>query len=262
MTGLPLTSAVCFAMFVLAAITVTGSDAPEGSSESGSAEPGKQVARETTVMTEKGEVTVRYWLYMPKETKSDVAQPLVLFLHGAGERGTDMELVKKWGPPLQAEEGKELPFVVISPQCPEGENWNIEAMGKLVDHVATELPINKQRIYATGLSMGGYGTWMLLAARPELFAAGVPICGGGDPKSADTLARIPIWAFHGDQDTAVPLIRSQEMVDAIEKAGGTRVKLTIYPGVGHNSWSPTYDNPEVYQWLLSQQRSEHDRGDN
>jgi predicted peptidase len=123
-----------------------------------------------------------------------------------------------------------------------------------VDQLAEQLPVDRHRLYVTGLSMGGYGTWGLLAARPELFAAGVPICGGGETEQAAVLTEIPIWAFHGDQDAAVPLQRSQEMADAIQQAGGKQIRLTVYPGVGHNSWSPTYDNPEVYQWLLAQRR--------
>jgi predicted peptidase len=181
---------------------------------------------------------------------------LVLFLHGAGERGSDLELVKKWGPPRQVAEGKELPFLLISPQCPENEPWNVGALEKLVESVAAEFPVDSGRIYVTGLSMGGYGTWHLLARRPDLFAAGVPICGGGNPADAESLKEIPIWAFHGDQDAAVPLSKSQEMVTAIQKAGGKQVQLTVYPGVGHNSWSPTYDNPDVYQWLLGQKRAD------
>jgi predicted peptidase len=236
---------------VLAGAMLQGADSPD---ENG-AVPGQQVARQSSIETEAGEVTVRYWLYAPKTASPDSSkQPLVLFLHGAGERGTDMELVKKWGPPQQVEGGKQLPFLLISPQCPEDERWDVEVLAKFVESLSEKLPVDRQRIYVTGLSMGGYGTWMLLAARPEMFAAGVPICGGGDAESADRLTSIPIWAFHGDEDTAVPLQRSQEMVEAIERAGGKRAKLTVYPGVGHNSWSPTYDNPEVYQWLLDQQR--------
>ncbi len=217
--------------------------------------PGEQVARETTVKTEGGEVTIRYWLYLPAEYRSTDKYPFVLFLHGAGERGTDMELVKVWGPPRLVKEGKDFPFILVSPQCPLGEWWNIEALDQLVQKLRSELPIDTRRCYVTGLSMGGFGTWRLLARNPDLFAAAVPICGGGDEKDAAKLVDIPIWAFHGDQDTAVPLEASQKMVNAIKEAGGTKVKLTVYEGVGHNSWSPTYNNPEVYEWLLGHVKS-------
>ena len=127
-------------------------------------------------------------------------------------------------------------------------------MAALVDDLAGRLSIDKTRIYVTGLSMGGYGSWDLMARYPRIFAAGVPICGGGDPETAEVLKEIPIWVFHGDKDTAVPLAHSQQMVEAIKKAGGDKAKLTIYPGVGHNSWSATYANQEVYDWLLSHRR--------
>lgn len=220
------------------------------------AEPGKQVACQTNVRNTRGdEVSVRYWLYLPADYNTDTKFPLVLFLHGAGERGDDLEAVKKWGPPQLVANGKGFPFVLVSPQCPAGQWWDVDAMAHLVDELAKKYSIDRQRMYVTGLSMGGYGTWAILAKYPKLFAAAVPICGGGDPKMAESMRHVPIWAFHGEKDNVVPVRRSQEMVEAITKAGGN-ARLTIYPGVGHNSWSATYDNPEVYQWLLSHRRSE------
>ena len=220
---------------------------------------GKQVACELQVKTGSGEevqeATLRYWLYLPADYDGKDAFPLVVFLHGAGERGDDLELVKKWGPPKLVSDGKEFPFVLVSPQCPRGGRWDVDQIARLTDHIAGTFKIEKRRMYITGLSMGGYGTWGLLAKHPKLFAAAAPICGGGDPESAAHMVHVPIWAFHGDKDTTVPLQRSQDMVDAVNKAGG-KAKLTVYPGVGHNSWSETYDNPEVYKWLLSHQREE------
>jgi predicted peptidase len=129
--------------------------------------------------------------------------------------------------------------------------WKPEPLIQLVDHVSRNMNIDETRVYVTGLSMGGYGTWRLVARYPERFAAAVPICGGGEPKAmANTLRRVPIWAFHGARDDVVPLCKSQEMVHAVRRAGGD-VRLTVYPNVEHNSWDPTYDNPEVYEWLLS-----------
>ncbi len=145
--------------------------------------------------------------------------------------------------------------MLVSPQCPRGVRWDVDLIAQLTDHVAGTLKIDKRRMYITGLSMGGYATWDLLAKHPKLFAAAVPICGGGDPAKAAHMKIVPIWAFHGDQDKTVPLSASQQMVDAVKAAGGD-VKLTVYPGVDHNSWSPTYANPEVYAWLLSHQRPE------
>lgn len=203
---------------------------------------------------EKTETAVHYWLFLPQQYDGKEKLPLMLFLHGAGERGDDLEVVKKWGPAKIVASRKDFPFVVASPQCPSGKRWNAAAMAALVDDLAGRLSIDKTRIYVTGLSMGGYGSWDLMARYPKIFAAGVPICGGGDPETAEVLKEIPIWVFHGDKDTAVPLARSQQMVEAIKKVGGDKVKLTIYPGVGHNSWSATYANQEVYDWLLSHRR--------
>jgi predicted peptidase len=221
------------------------------------AQPGKQVAQQYSYQTaNNSQVTIRFWLYLPEDYKESQKFPLVLFLHGAGERGEDLEAVKKWGPPKLVAEGKHFPFILVSPQCPARQWWDVDALAKLIDHLSKSYQVDTQRIYVTGLSMGGFGTWAILAKYPQLFAAAVPICGGGDPKTAETIKDIPIWAFHGDQDNVVPLRRTQEMIEAIEKAGG-KPRLTVYPGVGHNSWSPTYANEEVYQWMLAQGRPDN-----
>ena len=215
---------------------------------------GKQTAHEFTFKTGSGddakEVTVRYWLFLPQNYQDDRPVPLMLFLHGAGERGEDLTLVKKWGPPKLVEKDTKFPFLVVSPQCPKKQRWDVEQMVALVKYVTATYRVDPSRMYCTGLSMGGYGTWAIAAKYPKLFAAVVPICGGGDPAQAKALSSLPIWVFHGDKDKAVPLERSKEMVAAIREAGGD-VKLKIYPDVGHNSWSSTYANKEVYKWLLS-----------
>jgi len=217
---------------------------------------GKQTAHEFTFETGSGddakEVTIRYWLFLPQNYQKEQPVPLMLFLHGAGERGEDLELVKKWGPPKLVEKDTKFPFLVVSPQCPKNQRWDVEQMVALVKYVTATYRVDPSRMYCTGLSMGGYGTWAIAAKYPKLFAAVVPICGGGDPAQAKALSRLPIWVFHGDKDKAVPLERSKEMVAAIRDAGGN-VKLRIYPDVGHNSWSATYANKEVYKWLLSHQ---------
>lgn len=218
--------------------------------------PGEQIACELKVKTgDNAEVkTIHYWLFVPADYDKKAEWPLMLFLHGAGERGSDLELVKTWGPPKIVGENKAFPFVLISPQCPKGIRWETDLLLELVDHVANTCQVDKNRIYVTGLSMGGYGTWGLLAKYPKIFAAAAPICGAGDPAAAAKMTHVPIWAFHGDADHTVPVERSKEMVDAVKKAGGD-VRLTIYPGVGHNSWSATYANQELYRWLLSHQRA-------
>ena len=219
---------------------------------------GRQVAQEVTVEITEGEKkqsTVRYWLYLPEDYGQPRKRyPLMLFLHGAGERGDDLDKVKLWGPPKRLEKGGKLPFIVASPQCPKGRWWNTEELLKLLDHLQATLAVDNERVYVTGLSMGGYGSWNLLAAAPNRFAAAVPICGGGDPATADKFTHVAVWAFHGDADEIVPAAKSKAMVDAIEAAGGKLARLTLYPGVAHNSWSETYANEKLYHWLLSHKR--------
>lgn len=179
--------------------------------------------------------------------------PLVLFLHGLGERGRDLELIKRHGLPKAIEQGTRYPFIVVSPQCPDDEWWNVLALEALIEHAAEKYRVDRDRIYVTGLSMGGFGTWALAQRHPERYAAVVPICGGGETRHAPNLRNLPIWAFHGAKDASVLLKRSQEMVDAITAAGGTP-KFTIYPEGGHNVWDETYANPELWTWLLAQKR--------
>jgi predicted peptidase len=196
-------------------------------------------------------------VFTPENYDSQKSLPLMIFLHGSGERGTDINLVKKHGPPKIAEKDKHFEFITVSPQClkdAKGKGWwEVDDLNLLLDYVQKNYKVDKSRIYLTGLSMGGFGSWAWVANNPDIFAAVVPICGGGDPKNAKKYGKLPIWAFHGDKDTAVPLKKSQEMVDAINKVDGD-IKLTIYPGVGHDSWTETYKNPDVYKWLLSHKK--------
>jgi predicted peptidase len=228
-------------------------------------QPGKQQPQSVTIgVAVKGEsrdVTIPYLLFAPQDYGADDRKwPLMLFLHGLGESGNnELERVKIHGPPSFVDLRPDFPFVVVSPQLPPpaGEMkdvptaWKPEPLIRLVDHVVKHMNIDPTRVYVTGLSMGGYGTWRLVAAYPERFAAAVPICGGGEPETmAASVRRVPIWAFHGALDTVVPVCKSEEMVQAVRRAGGD-VRLTVYPTVEHNSWKPTYDNPKVYDWLLS-----------
>lgn len=197
---------------------------------------------------------LKYLLYLPPgyEKGSDL-WPMILFLHGAGETGEDLAKVKIHGPPKIIDAGKTLPFVVVSPQSPQ-RGWNVLALNALLDEVIKSHRIDADRVYLTGLSMGGRGTWDLAAAYPERFAAIVPICGSGNPGDGRKLKNIPAWVFHGAKDTGVPLELSENMVKAVNKAGGS-AKLTVYPEAGHDSWTETYNNPELYQWLLEQKRT-------
>ncbi len=219
--------------------------------------PGKQVEQD---FVQDGETVSRYQLFLPRGyEEADEKWPLILFLHGRGESYGPLSLVKKWGPPRIAETDPEFPYVVVSPQCPGKESWNQprqqEILVALLDDVLKRYRVDADRVYLTGLSMGGYGSWTLAAGHPERFAAVVPVCGGGKPEDADKLKSLPIWAFHGDQDKAVPLSRSLEMVEAIEKAGGEKVRLTTLEHFGHNSWSAAYASPGLYTWMAAQRAS-------
>jgi predicted peptidase len=220
---------------------------------------GMQAAQAATVTVKEGDAErkaeIKFLLFLPTAygtpEKKDVKWPLLLFLHGGGERGDNLELVKKHGPPKIVEQKKDFPFVTISPQCPAEKQWNADELVKLVDHVANTYQIDPKRMYVSGLSLGGAGTWELLAKHPGKFAAAVPICGPGDPAAAEKMKGTPIWVFHGAKDQGVPIAKSEEMVEAIKKAGGN-VKFTVYPEAAHDSWTETYNNEEVYKWLLEQ----------
>jgi len=198
-------------------------------------------------------VKLNYLLYLPKDYEQKPGWPVLLYLHGAGERGDDLEKVKKHGPPKLIAAGKEFPFIVVSPQCPTGRWWEPLELAALLDEIGERYKIDQDRIWVSGLSMGGFGTWALAAYQPNRFAAIVPICGGGEAFKTRMLAHLPVWVFHGAKDSTVPVERSQQMVDALKKLG-SNVKFTIYPDAAHDSWTATYDNPELYEWLLQQRR--------
>ena len=196
--------------------------------------------------------TMQYLLYLPDGYNQESSEywPLIFFLHGAGERGDDLELVKKHGPPKLVEE-KDYPFIIVSPQCPFSHRWDVEVLKQLLDEVTDEYNVDRNRIYLTGLSMGGFGTWELAFAFPECFAAIAPICGGGDPSKANMIKHIPVWVFHGSKDPVVSVTKSEEMVKALREIGGN-VKFTIYPEATHDSWTETYNNSNLYEWFLNQ----------
>ncbi len=204
---------------------------------------------------------LKYLLYLPQEyPASNQDWPLVLFLHGAGERGDDLNKVKIHGPAmLVAKQNKQFPFILVSPQCPEEGWWSsdvqIATLDALLDDIVARYRVDTNRIYVTGLSMGGYGTWRLAAKYPNRFAAIAPICGDGNPKDAAVLAHIPAWVFHGAKDDVVPVDKSETMVEALQAVNAHEVKFTIYPEAGQDSWTETYNNPELYDWLLTHTRS-------
>lgn len=201
--------------------------------------------------------------------------PLVVFLHGSGERGSDNESQLKWGVLNFATDKIMLahPAIVIAPQCPEHMGWAnvsndkgsrqlhllalpsrpMELLMELIQKVKTSLPIDTNRIYITGLSMGGYGTYDAIERYPNLFAAAVPVCGGGDVSKAPLIAHIPIWIFHGAEDPNVSPLFSLDMVDALTRAGA-HPGFTQYPEVGHFSWLGAYSDPQMIEWLFRQHK--------
>lgn len=215
--------------------------------------PGEH-AQTFTGMTRK-RVTLRYLLWMPEPAGRPAAGwPLLIFLHGSGERGDDLAKVKANGPPKYAAAGAGFPFVLVAPQLGEGMAWDSAALEALRADLVARLGLDPDRVLLTGLSLGGHGTWAYALDHPDRLAAIAPVCGVGDSERAGRIAHLPIWAFHGALDTVVPLAGGQEMVSAVRSAGG-RVKFTVYPDVGHNAWDPAYADPALYEWLLAQTRS-------
>jgi len=216
---------------------------------------------------------LKYRLIKPLDYKFGKKYPLVVFLHGAGERGEDNAATLRHAakdfanPVLRAK----YPAYVVIPQCPTGKKWSevdwsldssdlpqdpsdsMQSIKQLIDEMVENAGVDKNRIYITGLSMGGYGTWDAIARYPGFFAAAAPICGGGDPKTVDKFKALPIWCFHGAKDTVVKPQRSREMVEALKKIGSS-IKYTEYPDAQHDSWTQTYSNPELYDWMFAQRR--------
>ncbi len=198
---------------------------------------------------------IDYLLYLPKEYNGKEKFPLMLFLHGSGERGSNLELVKKHGPPKLIEEGKDFPFIIVSPQCPSGIRWKTNILIALIDDIINNYNVDENRIYITGLSMGGYGTWKLANEISDRLAAAIPICGWGDAWTICEIGDLPVWAFHGEKDNVVLPQKSKELVEALKSCNGN-VQLTTYPEAGHDSWTQTYDNPKIYEWLLKQTKNQ------
>jgi len=209
-------------------------------------------------------VQLDYLLFLPDGYQKTGTNkwPLMLFLHGAGERGTNVDKVTVHGPPKIVKAKKDFPFVLVSPQCPADRVWRDDELLALIDGVVANHNIDTNRIYLTGLSMGGYGSWSLGTKYPERFAAMAPICGGGEPitvmlagrQKKAALNSLGVWAFHGAKDPVVVLEESQRMTNALMSAGGKDVRLTVYPEVSHDSWTQAYDEPELWNWFLAHRR--------
>ena len=209
---------------------------------------------------DKNDISLNYLFYLPEDYKDDKEKkwPMILFLHGMGERGDDLELVKIHGIPKIVSSKKDFSFIAVSPQCPIEFVWRdkemLIALESLLLKLVKNFRIDKSRIYVTGLSMGGRGTWAIAAHRPDLFAAAAPICGGGDPETASSLTKLPFWVFQGALDTVHYPEESEIMIKALKNNGG-EVRYTLYPELHHDSWTITYDNPELYKWFLSKKNN-------
>ncbi len=200
-------------------------------------------------------VALNYRLYLPRNYEQQAEWPLILFLHGRGERGNNLGLLNLTGLPKNIADGQDYPFIIAAPQCPPTSYWTeeLEALNALLDALIQKHKVDTSRIYLTGLSMGGTGTWFLAARYPQRFAAIAPICGIGQTWAAqERLQHMPAWVFHGDADSVTSVKRSQEMVAFLQE-NGAPVKFTVYPGVDHDSWTATYNNPVLYTWFLSHQ---------
>ncbi|MES2310241.1 MAG: prolyl oligopeptidase family serine peptidase [Verrucomicrobiota bacterium] len=223
---------------------------------------------------EKGGHVLPYRFYQPPTLESGMRYPLVLFLHGAGERGMDNRTqFLRFGPVPFWEK---TPCFIIAPQCPskpsngepdigwvqttfgaathtmkEKPTWTMELAIEMLEKTIAENPVDTHRVYVTGLSMGGFGTWEIIQRKREFFAAAMPVCGGGDPAFASKLADLPLWVFHGTLDDTVKVERSRDMVAAITAASG-KPNYTEYPNVKHDAWDPAYSDPKTWEWLFTQ----------
>ncbi len=197
---------------------------------------------------------LRYLIRYPKEYKQGERYPVLFFFHGAGTRGSDMNKLLNNSFFTHIEVHDSFPFVVVAPLCTENTWFDLfERLKKLVKEIAAADFADSSRIYAIGASMGGYATWQLGMSLPEVFAAIVPICGGGMYWNAPRLKSVPVWAFHGEKDHVVLVEETKKMVAAVEKAGGN-VKMTLYPENKHDAWTDTYRNDEVFTWMLSHKK--------
>jgi predicted peptidase len=196
-----------------------------------------------------------YLLYLPRDyPNGEKKWPLMIYLHGSSRRGSDIEKLKKYGPPAMIKRGKDFPFIIASPQCPVGESWNNDKwFGRLFKELTHKYRIDTDRVYLIGMSLGGSGVWYTARKFPDYFAAIIPICGGGDPRLICRIKHIPVWAFHGAQDKVVPPEKSKAMVDALKKCGG-EVQLTLLKNRGHDIHEVFHDY-KIYKWLLKHKRN-------
>ena len=201
-------------------------------------------------------VAMNYLIRYPAAYSTDRSWPSVLFLHGAGGKGDDLGKVQNEVLPRLVSEGRDFPFLLVCPQCPEGlPGWPIDDLAVLIGALKDQLPVDPERLYLTGISMGGRGAWEYAYWHADDLAAIVPLCGPGIPNLTPRLKDLPVWAFHGEEDDIVPVQRSEEMAAALKAAGNPNVRFTRLAGVGHNCGQAAYGSPELWRWLARQRRS-------
>ena len=196
-----------------------------------------------------------YLLYLPKDyTTKNHTYPLVIYLHGGGQKGNDLNKLKAYGLPYQVDRGQEYPFIIASPQCPEDKYWSTEDwFDPLYTELLAKYRIDQRRVYVTGISMGGYGAWQVAVDYPEKFAAVVPLCGGlNDSSQVCRIKRIPVWTFHGTKDELISIDETEKLVRGLQACKG-KVKFTKLENEGH-SIQYLYEKPEIYEWMLKQKK--------
>ncbi len=209
--------------------------------------------------------TVRKYLFhLPREYgKEDRQWPMIVYLHGASARGTNLDRVRQCGIPWLADHDRDFPFIAISPQCPKGTRWVDMDTGwimNIVDEICAEYAVDRDRIYVTGVSMGGHGAWYLAYRYPDRFAAVAPLCGRVETTWAETLKQVPSWVFHGSRDRVCPIRYSNGIVEAL-RAFNANVRYTVYKGAGHDIVTRTYHNQELYDWFLQHRLTDNGRAD-
>lgn len=217
--------------------------------------PGVQVPQRCVV----GQGYVHYLLYLPPGYHATTRWPLVVYLHGAGERGQDVNIVRRGGIPRRIDDGEKFEFIAVSPQCLSDARWEPETVVALIERISGSFSVDPDRVCLTGFSMGGYGTWQTACYRPEMFAAIAPLAGGGDVEQANRLTGLPIWAFHGAKDQVVPFAASKDMVEAVRKAGG-QVEFTVLAEQDHGICEMVYKDRRLYEWLLLKRRNQGQAG--
>ena len=202
-----------------------------------------------------------YLVYLPDDYDENRTYPMIVFLHGYGETGpvdgSRVDKVAVHGPFCEVNKGRSFPCIMVGPQCPDTTIWYgcMESLTAFVNYAIEKYPVDRKRVSLTGLSMGGYGSFLLAECHPELFSAVAPVCGGGVCWYGFRLKDKPVWAFHGDIDGTVPPYESLNMVSAINKAGG-HAKLTYAPCVGHGVWYGVYAGNEIFDWLLGHENKD------